>query len=73
MMFVGLSAHKISSVESMEAAEDLELHDRKILSKALVDDIAAMTPENISASLGEIHDRARKIAGRQEDPSFDGP
>lgn len=73
MMFVGLSAHKVASVESMDAAEDLDLHDRKILSKALVDEIAAMSPEDLAASLGEIQDRARQIAGRQEDPSFDGP
>ncbi len=73
MMFVGLSAHKVASIQSLEADEDLDLHERRILSTALVDDIAAMTPEALAASMGEIQERAKRISGRQEELSFDGP
>lgn len=61
MMFVGLSAHKVASIEALAEAEDLDLHDRRVLSERLVAEIAALPREEMLGRLDEIQARACSI------------
>lgn len=73
MMFVGLSAHKVASIEAQSEAEDLDLHDRRVLSTALVEDIARLPATDLSNMIDSIQRRAREITGLDEDPHAEGP
>lgn len=65
MMFVGLSAHKVASIEALAEAEDLVLHDRRVLSERLVAEIASLPRQDLLARLDEIQERAGRICNAE--------